>query len=179
MAQSITSNGDQKEDKTLLQHSQLSQHGEFRYISVCERQWSRPCGQIFVCLSQERYCHRKLKGALKQWWPTVRQKRSYLHHQGEFQHHLLSFRSVLDSDHCGVVRISVGQAQVLKHYLCSSPRPGPMFWNILCGVPGSVNWSIIYDWRRSRVTTVIKCNSLHVMCRFDSRPSYSLLSSVV
>ena len=35
-AQSIASNGDQKEDKTLLQHSQLSQYGEFRYISVSE-----------------------------------------------------------------------------------------------------------------------------------------------
>ena len=41
-AQSIASNGDQKEDKTLLQHSQLSQHGEFRHVSVSER---RPCGQ--------------------------------------------------------------------------------------------------------------------------------------
>ena len=44
-ALSIASNGDQKEDKTLLQHSQLSQHGEFWYISVSERQRSRPCGQ--------------------------------------------------------------------------------------------------------------------------------------
>ena len=35
-AQSIASNGDQKEDKTLLQHSQLSQHGEFRHVSVSE-----------------------------------------------------------------------------------------------------------------------------------------------
>ena len=44
-AQSIASNGDQKEDKTLLQHSQVSQHGEFRHVSVSERQRSRPCGQ--------------------------------------------------------------------------------------------------------------------------------------
>ena len=44
-AQSIASNGDQKEDKTLLQHSQLSQHGEFRHVSVSERQRSRPGGQ--------------------------------------------------------------------------------------------------------------------------------------
>ena len=44
-AQSITSNGDQKDDKTLLQHSQLSQHGEFWHVSVSERQRSRPCGQ--------------------------------------------------------------------------------------------------------------------------------------
>ena len=42
---SIASNGDQKEDKTLLQHSQLSQHGEFRHVSVSERQRSRPCRQ--------------------------------------------------------------------------------------------------------------------------------------
>ena len=35
-AQSIASNGDQKEDKTLLQHSQLSQHGEFRHVNVSE-----------------------------------------------------------------------------------------------------------------------------------------------
>ena len=44
-AQSIASNGDQKDDKTLLQHSQLSQHGEFWHVSVSERQRSRPCGQ--------------------------------------------------------------------------------------------------------------------------------------
>ena len=37
--------GIKKEDKTLLQHSQLSQHGEFRHVSVSERQRSRPCGQ--------------------------------------------------------------------------------------------------------------------------------------
>ena len=44
-AQSIASNGDQKEDRTLLQRSQLSQHGEFRHVSVSERQRSQPCGQ--------------------------------------------------------------------------------------------------------------------------------------
>ena len=44
-AQSIASNGDQKEDKTLLQHSQLRQHGAFWHASVSERQRSRPCGQ--------------------------------------------------------------------------------------------------------------------------------------
>ena len=41
-AQSISSNG---EDKTLLQHSQLSQQGEFRHVSVSKRQRSRPCGK--------------------------------------------------------------------------------------------------------------------------------------
>ena len=44
-AQSIASNCDQKEDKALLQHSQLSQHGEFRRVSVSERQRSGSCGQ--------------------------------------------------------------------------------------------------------------------------------------
>ena len=66
--------------------------------------------RIFVCLSRGLYCHRKSKRALEQWWPTARQKRLYLSHQGEFQHQLLSFRSVLDSDHGGVVRIYVGQS---------------------------------------------------------------------
>ena len=44
-AQSIASNGGQKEGKTLLQHLRLSQHGEFWHASVSERQRSRPCGQ--------------------------------------------------------------------------------------------------------------------------------------
>ena len=44
-AQSIASNGDQKENKTLLQHAQLSQHGEFRHVNVSERQRSHLCGQ--------------------------------------------------------------------------------------------------------------------------------------
>ena len=82
-AQSIAGNGDRKEDKTLLQHSQLSQHGEFRHVSVSERQRSRPCGQN-LCVPFLRTV--LPKRALEHWWPTARQKRSYLHHQGEFQH---------------------------------------------------------------------------------------------
>ena len=46
-AQSIASNGSQREDKKLLQPSQLRQHGEFRHVSVSERQRSWPCGQDF------------------------------------------------------------------------------------------------------------------------------------
>ena len=109
-AQSIASNGDQKEDKTLLQHSQLSQHGEFRHVSVSERQRSRPCGQNLRVLFLRTVLPPEVDGALEQWRPTARQKRSYLHHQGEFQHQLFTFRSVHDSDHGGVVRISVGQS---------------------------------------------------------------------
>ena len=44
-ALSIASNGYQKKDKTLLQHAQVSQHGEFRHVNVSERQQSHLCGQ--------------------------------------------------------------------------------------------------------------------------------------
>ena len=52
-AQSIATNGDQREDKKLLQHSQLSQRGEFRHVSVSERQRSHLCGQN-LCGAFER-----------------------------------------------------------------------------------------------------------------------------
>ena len=38
---------------------------------------------------------------------TARQKRSYLHHQGEVQHQNCTVGTVHDSDHDGVVRIFV------------------------------------------------------------------------
>ena len=44
-AKSIASNGDQREDKKLLQHLQLSQRGGIRHVSVSEQQRSQPCGQ--------------------------------------------------------------------------------------------------------------------------------------
>ena len=108
-AQSIASNGGRKEDKTLLQHLRLSQHGELWHASVSERQRSRPCGQNLREVPENGTATGSQR-ALEQWRPTARQKRSYLSHQGEFQHQLLSFRSVLDSDHGGVVRIYVGQS---------------------------------------------------------------------
>ena len=111
------SNGDQKEDKTLLQHSQLSQHGEFRHVSVSERQRSWPCGQNLRVPFLRTVLPPEVDGALEQWRPTARQKRSYLLDQGEFQHQFYTFRSVLDSDHGSVVRIFVGQSQVLEHYI--------------------------------------------------------------
>ena len=43
--QSIASNGRQREDQTILQHSQVCQHGEFWHESVSERQQLWPCGQ--------------------------------------------------------------------------------------------------------------------------------------
>ena len=44
----------------------------------------------------------------EQWRSTGRQKRSYLHHRGEFLHNYYMFDSVYDDDHDGVVRIFVG-----------------------------------------------------------------------
>ena len=108
-AQSIASNGDQKEDKTLLQHSQLSQHGEFRHVSVSERQRSHLCGQNLcrafvraVVATNFEESDRAMAAAL--------QKRLYLHHQGEFQHQNCTVRTVHDSDHDGVVRIFAGHS---------------------------------------------------------------------
>ena len=48
---------------------------------------------------------------------TARQKRSYLHHQGEFQHNYFDFVSLHHSDHDGVVRIFVGHSEVVKRLL--------------------------------------------------------------
>ena len=47
----------------------------------------------------------------------MRQKRSYLHHQGEFQHNYFDFVSLHDSDHDGVVRIIVGHSEVVERLL--------------------------------------------------------------
>ena len=44
-AQSIASNGGQREDKKLLHRSQLRQYGEFGDVSVSEQERSRLCGQ--------------------------------------------------------------------------------------------------------------------------------------
>ena len=44
-ARERVSNGGQREHKKLLQRSQLRHHGEFRHVSVSERQRSRVCGQ--------------------------------------------------------------------------------------------------------------------------------------
>ena len=73
--------------------------------------------RIFVCLSRGLYCHWKSKRALEQWWPTARQKRSYLYHQGEFQHNYFDFVSLHHSDHDSLVRISVGHSEIVKRLL--------------------------------------------------------------
>ena len=107
----------QGEDKKLLQRSQLRQHGEFWHVSVSERQRSRPCGQNLRVPFLRTVLPPEVEESARAMAATARQKRSYLHHQGEFQHQLFTFRSGHDSDHDGIVRISVGQAEVLKHYI--------------------------------------------------------------
>ena len=106
-AQSIASNGDEKEDKTLLQHSQLPQHGVFRHVSVRERQRLWLCGQDLCGAFVRLYWQPTSKRAIEQWRPTAQQKRLYLHHQGEFQHQNCTVGTVHDSDHEGVLRIFV------------------------------------------------------------------------
>ena len=114
-AELIASNGGQKEDKKLLQCSQLLQHGEFRHISVSDRQRSRPCGQDLCGPFEELYWQRTSKRVLEQWRPMAQQKHLYLHHQGEFHHNYCAVVSLHDSDHVhnGVVRISVDLSCVL------------------------------------------------------------------
>ena len=106
-AQSIASNGDKKEDKTLLQHSQLPQHGVFQHVSVSERQRLRLCGQDLCGAFVRLYWQPTSKREIEQWRPTAQQKRLYLHHHGEFQHQNCTVGTVHDSDHEGVVRIFV------------------------------------------------------------------------
>ena len=96
-----------REDKNLLQRSQLRQHGEFRHVSVSERQRLRLCGQDLCGAFVRLYWQPTLKRAIEQWRPTAQQKRLYLHHQGEFQHQNCTVRTVHDSDHEGEVRIFV------------------------------------------------------------------------
>ena len=105
--QSIASNCDKEEDKTLLQHSQLPQHGVFPHVSVSERQRLRLCSQDLCGAFVRLYWQPTSKRAIEQWRPTAQQKRLYLHHQGEFQHQNCTVGTVHDSDHEGVVRIFV------------------------------------------------------------------------
>ena len=115
--QSIVSNGDQKEDKTLLQHSQLSQHGEFRHVSVSERQRSRPCGQNLRVPFLRMVLPPEVGESARAMAATARPKRLYLHHQDEFQHNYYVVVSLHHSDHGSVVRIFVGHSEVVKRLL--------------------------------------------------------------
>ena len=92
-----------REDKKLIQRSQLRQHGEFWHVSVSERQKLRVPFLRTVLPPEVGESARAMAS-------TARQKRSYLHHQGEFQHQNCTVGTVHDSDHEGVVRIFVGHS---------------------------------------------------------------------
>ena len=94
--------------QTLLQHSQLSQHGELWHVSVSERQRSRPCGQNLRVPFLRTVLPPEVGESARAMAATARQKRLYLQHHGEFQHQNCSVRTVHDSDHDGVVRIFAG-----------------------------------------------------------------------
>ena len=82
---------------------------------------------------------------------TARQKRSYLHHQGVFQHQNCTVRTVHDSDHKGVVRIFVGHsyhsnelfilyyaAQFFLYQECNMEQDlcrGVVYFTVLCDHP--------------------------------------------
>ena len=103
--------------KTLLQHSQLSQHGEFRHVSVSERQRSRLCGQNLRVPFLTTVLPPEVGESARVMATTATQKRLYLHHQDEFQHNYYVVVSLHHSDHGGVVRIFVGRSEVVKRFL--------------------------------------------------------------
>ena len=90
------------------QHSQLSQHGEFWHVSVSERQRSRLCGQNLRVPFLRTVLPPEVGERARAMAATARQKRLYLHHQGEFQHKNCTLGSLHDSDDEGVDRIFVG-----------------------------------------------------------------------
>ena len=68
-------------------------------------------GPSYCCTGNQR------QRAIEQWRPMTRQKRLYLHHQGEFQHNYFVVVSLHHGDHYGAVRIFVGHSEVVKRLL--------------------------------------------------------------
>ena len=99
----MAAQGDRKDTKLVIQRSQLRQPGEFWHVSVSERQKLRVPLLRTVQPPEVGESARAMAS-------TARQKRSYLHHQGEFQHQNCTVGTVHDSDHEGVVRIFVGHS---------------------------------------------------------------------
>ena len=96
----MAAQGDREDKKLVIQRSQLRQHGEFWHVSVSERQKLRVPFLRTVLPPEVGESARAMAS-------TARQKRSYLHHQGEFQHQNCTVGTVHESDHDGVVRIFV------------------------------------------------------------------------
>ena len=98
------------------QHSQLSQHGEYWHVSVSERQRSRLCGQNLRVPFLRTVLPPEVGESARAMAAMARQKRSYLYHQGEFQHNYFDFVSLHHSEHDGVVRISVRHSEIVKRF---------------------------------------------------------------
>ena len=64
-----------------------------RVSLACKRQWTTAITAVGqnVCGAFVRLLQPTSKRAIEQWRPTARQKRLYLHHQGEFQHNYYAF----------------------------------------------------------------------------------------
>ena len=90
----------EKTRNLLYSAHKLRQHGEFWHVSVIERQKLRVPFLRTVLPPEVGESARAMAS-------TARQKRSYLHHQGEFQLQNCTVGTVHDSDHEGVVRIFV------------------------------------------------------------------------
>ena len=91
----MAAQGDREDKKLVIQRSQLRQHGEFWHVSVSEQQKLR-VPFLRTELPPE------VGESARAMASTARQKRSYLHHQGEFQHQNCTVGTVHDSDHEGV-----------------------------------------------------------------------------
>ena len=96
----MAAQGDGEDKKLVIQRSQLRQHGEFWHVSVSERQ--KLCVPFLRTVLPP-----EVGESARAMASTARQKRSYLHHQGEFQLQNCTVGTVHDSDHEGVVRIFV------------------------------------------------------------------------
>ena len=82
-------------------------NGEFWHVSVSERQRSRPCSQNLRVPFLRTVLPPEVGESARAMASMARQKRSYLHHQGEFQHQNCTVGTVHDSDREGVVKIFV------------------------------------------------------------------------
>ena len=81
------------------------------HVSVSERQRSRLCGQNIRVPFLRTVLPPEVGESARAMAATARQKRLYLHHQGEFQHKNCTLGSLNDSDYDGVGRFFVGHSQ--------------------------------------------------------------------
>ena len=103
----------------------------------------KPKSHLFLCLRLQLWNSGDQRG-----W----QKRSKLHHRGEFRHNYYTFVSLHDSDHKGVVRIFVALSCELwgyLHYLFTlykssgNRTPGSSFYSYLLDTSVCINQLVL------------------------------------